>query len=257
MPASIARPAGRRRIMPLLLVLGATASAAKAEDSLVLDRFSLTAGTFQSDIDLRARLGGNADIGESEIDFEEDFNFSADRQLPIFELGWRPFDRHEFRLRHFNDRQSRSAVLSREIRFEGEVYPVNAEARGSVELDVIELDYTYWAWAQPRDAFGLRIGALRYTLDVGLEARIESPDVGSVELQGSAARSVNAPVIGAVYRHAFSERWRGHSDFSAVKLRWDDIDGRVLEGQRAGTLPLDEGEKPFPWPRVHGRAGEA
>src|SRR5690606_21044081 len=66
------------------------------------------------------------------------------------------------------------------------------------------------------------------------------PDVGSVELQGSAARSVNAPVIGAVYRHAFSERWRGHSDFSAVKLRWDDIDGRVLEGSVGiEYLPFD------------------
>lgn len=28
------------------------------------------------------------------------------------------------------------------------------------------------------------------------------------------------------------------------------LDGRVLALQRAGELPLDEGEEPFPWPRV-------
>jgi hypothetical protein len=253
MPAPTSLPS-HALVCTLLFAAAATAQA-DVEDSLVLDRFSLTAGTFRSDIGLSARLGGNAEIGESEIDFNDDFDFSADRKLPIFELGWRPFDRHEFRLRHFNDRQSRSAVLSREIRFEGDVYPVDAEARGAVELDIIELDYTYWAWTRPRNAFGLRVGALRYTLDVELEASIESPEIGSVELEGSASRAVNAPVIGAVYRHAFSRQWRGHADFSAVKLRWDDIDGRVLEGSLGiEYLPFDHFSLMLEYERIWLRA---
>jgi len=28
------------------------------------------------------------------------------------------------------------------------------------------------------------------------------------------------------------------------------LDGRIFALQRDGTLPLDEGEEPFPWPRV-------
>lgn len=53
-------------------------------------------------------------------------------------------------------------------------------------------------------------------------------------------------------RTAVSDAIIGRVEDGRIVLWKEYLDGRVLEGQRAGTLPLDEGEEPFPWPRVDG-----
>ena len=57
-------------------------------------------------------------------------------------------------------------------------------------------------------------------------------------------------------RTAVSDAIIGRVEDGRIVLWKEYLDGRVPEGQRAGTLPLDEGEEPFPWPRVPQAAGE-
>jgi ketosteroid isomerase-like protein len=53
-------------------------------------------------------------------------------------------------------------------------------------------------------------------------------------------------------RTAVSDAIIGRVEDGRIVLWKEYLDGRVLEGQRAGTLPLEEGGEPFPWPCAGG-----
>src|SRR5687767_6656442 len=91
------------RCFAILAMSLAAAPVAAAEDTLALDRFTMSFGTFISDISASASADGSIEDSGSTIDFDRDFDTESDNALDFFELSWRPFDRHELRVQYFDD----------------------------------------------------------------------------------------------------------------------------------------------------------
>src|SRR5688572_8525332 len=136
---------------PLLALLVATPL--QAEETLALDRFSVSIGEYQTNLTAEAsvkRAGAEARTRE--------YGASTGPALAFFELGYRPFERHSFRAAWFDHDRSTTRTLSDDVEFGDASYPVGATLVGNLAVKVLEVDYTYWAWLSRRNAFGPVVG---------------------------------------------------------------------------------------------------
>jgi hypothetical protein len=216
-------------LYPVLLLSMLLAPSAGAQPLHVLDRGSISLGGFAS----RISLDGKAEV-EGVLDnrgrrLADDFDLGEYRVMKLAEATWSPWERHEFSLRTLLDEYRRDIQLSDEIRFEGQIFPVDVDLRARTRFSTLELGYTWWGYATPQAAVGIQIGVLRIGAGVALSGRIESDD-GEVDIDASASRRLYAPVIGIAGRWMLTERVRGYAELRAIQLGYKRIDGTALAG---------------------------
>ncbi|MGQ0799642.1 MAG: hypothetical protein ACT4NL_05980 [Pseudomarimonas sp.] len=214
----------RNLLLPLLLVLGAPAF---AQSLTPLDRFSVSAGVFNSRLSLDGRIRAEGTLIGSLRSYAEDFDLGSRRTVGMAELSWSPFQRHELSLRYSRDSYQRGGTLSDQIRFEGEVFPIDAELTARARFTSVEFDYTWWMVATDASAFGVQLGALRYEASLSLSGSV-SGEGGTARLDADAKRQLHAPLIGIAGRHLFSDRLRGFAELRAIKLDYEQIEGAAM-----------------------------
>ena len=223
-------------------------AAAEEVDTLALDRAGFSLGSYRNDLTLGAKVNGTVDdtgttLDGTEIDFDRDFDFGGSHQLLFAEANWRPFTRHQFGVVYHRDERDHERRLQRDIVFNGDTFPVDAEVRANFEYQLLEARYTYWPWLTRQDAFGLTLGVAAYRLELGLSGRIAVGNVGASETRTADFDSdVPAPLVGLDYRHAFNEDWRLFADVSAFKASVNEIDGHAAN--------VNLGVEWFPWRHV-------
>lgn len=228
-----------KRIIPLFLALSTPAYA--AEDTLALDRFTLSFGTFVSDIGASASADGSVENSGTTVDFDRDFDTSSAGELDFLELSWRPFDRHELRIQYFDDTLEGQRTIERDIVFDNETFPVGADVRGELGVEVLDIAYTYWAVVKPKDAFGISIGVVRVDANASLEGTFSVRDE-VVELEASVSEDLPAPKIGLNYAHAFNEKFRLTADVGTFEKSIGSVDGRIWDANL--------GFEWYPWEHV-------
>src|SRR5258706_1384706 len=211
----------------------APACADDGDQSWALDRADFWLGNYRSDLKLSARVNGEVggtgtELDGTDIDFRRAFAFGGSHNLLFAGAAWRPFQRHQFSLDYHQDTRDESRSLSRELQFNGEIFPLQARVAARFEYRLIDAKYSYWPYLTQRDAFGLSLGVATYHVRVTLSGRasIDGGDT-SASASTSADSDVPAPLIGLGYRHAFSERVRFFADASAFKASINAIDGTV------------------------------
>lgn len=218
-----------KRFIPILLALSAPAHAERFDgDTLALDRFSFSAGTFVSDIGASASADGSVENSGTTVDFDRDFDTSDGGSLDFLELSWRPFDRHELRLQYFDDTLEGERRIDREIVFDDEVFPIGAEVRGALDVSVLDVAYTYWAFLNERTAFGISIGVVRVDAEASLAGELTVRDE-RVELDASVSEELPAPKVGLNFAHAFNEKFRLTADVGTFEKSIGSIDGRIWD----------------------------
>ncbi len=221
----------RTLLLSLLLVPCATAW---AQSLTPLDRFSVSAGMFNSRLSLDGRVRAEGTLDGSLRSYADDFDLGSRRAVGIAELSWSPFERHELSLRYSRDNYRRGGTLSDEIRFEGQVFPIDAELTARARFTSVELDYIWWMYATDASAFGIQLGALRYEASLSLSGSV-SAEGETARLDADAERRLHAPLIGIAGRHLFSDRMRGFAELRAIKLDYERIDGTAV----AATIGLE------------------
>jgi hypothetical protein len=215
----------RALLVPLLL---SAALPAAAQSLTPLDRFSVSAGLFDSRISLDGRVRGEGTLDGRLRSYSDDFDLDRRNAVGIAELSWSPFERHELSLRYSRDTFRRDAQLSEELRFEDQVFPVDADVSARARFTSLELDYIWWAYATDASAFGVQLGALRYEAELALSGNLSSEDNGTVEIDASGSRRLHAPLIGLAGRHVFGERMRGFAELRAIRLDYSRIEGTAV-----------------------------
>jgi hypothetical protein len=211
-------------LLPLMLALG---SPAGAQSLTPVDRFSVSAGVFNSRISLDGRVRGEGTLDGRLRRYSDDFDLGSRRAVGIAEMSWAPFERHELSLRYSRDSYRREGTLSDELRFEGEVFPIDAELTARAQFTSLELDYVWWMYATDFSAFGIQLGALRYEAGLSLRGSA-STDGESVRLDADGERTLHAPLIGIAGRHLFGDRMRGFAELRAIRLDYKQIDGTAV-----------------------------
>ena len=216
----------------ICLLLGSiTASGAFADDALpALDRLQISAGLFSNELNVDGRVDGRASFEGSERDFDDTLGFAKRRSIDLIDISWRPFERHSFGLRHYRDSRSRTVRLEDELRFDGDVFPFDAEVRGRASFSALEFNYTGWLKASERSALGIQLGALRLSASLSIRGEIESPDLGRAEGEASVSRQLYAPLIGISGRQVLGPKVRTFFELKAIQLRYDGVDGRAYLG---------------------------
>lgn len=208
----------------------------------MLDRFAIGIGGFANRLGLEGHVDGSVDFDGSTRDFDRDFGFSRRRDIALAELSWRPLERHQFDLKHYRDERVRRASIDEPLRFSGETFAVQASLRAHVRFEATELSYTGWWLSRPDYTLGIQVGVLRLDGEIGLSGRVESSDVGRFKGEAIAKDHLYAPLVGMSGRTRLGERIRAYAELRAIRLHWNQTDGRALSG--------DVGLEWFPYEHV-------
>jgi hypothetical protein len=124
------------------------------------------------------------------IDFVDDLGFKNTR-FPDFRVVLRPAKKHKFRVQYTPVSYTGESVISRDIIFNGIVYPTNMPVNSSFDWKVWRFGYEYDIISRDRGYFGLLLEG-RYTQ---MEATLQSP------INDEFARAkAPLPALGAVAR---------------------------------------------------------
>ena len=212
------------------LALLACCTGLHAEEVGALDTWNVAVGGYALNLDARLRVDG--DLRGHEFDLSGDLGLDRNRDVGLFSLGWRPFERHQFDISHYRDELSNTRILDRQITVDDETFTIGARLDSRFDNEVYDFTYTWWLQAAPRQAFGLNVGLVGYLIDLDLRAESNASGV-VIERSASASVDLPAPKIGVSYRRAFGDGWRFTASGSTFETSVGDIDARVLDA-RAG-----------------------
>ena len=200
-----------------------SAMPAAAEQSVDIDdRFSVSLGMFLTDRDTRTRLDGDVPDSGTDVDLEGSLGF--DKSDTVFRIdGYFRFnEKHRIDFSAFDLSRNGSKQIDEEFVWDGDIYPTDVLVKGSFDLSIYKLAYT-WSFMR-RDNGYLGATAGLYIADIG--ASIAAESIGQASSDGTTAP---LPVLGLRGQYDFSEKWslRGSAEFFAVD--YDDYSGSLYD----------------------------
>jgi len=216
-------------------LLASYAGHAAADDTkLTQQPFQISLGSFTNESDITIRADG-------ELDNEEgtEFNWGdtvgdVDGTSIRLDSYWRINDRHHLRLMYTENSNQRRKVLDRDIEWQGETIPVDAEVESEFGFTVIELAYEY-DFSKREDRELVLSAGLHYTsFDAELRGTWSTPGGGGTSSAGSTASvGVPLPVIGARGMWNLGGNWwlDAQAQFFAVEI--DNVDGSIINYRAA------------------------
>src|SRR5690349_7418902 len=221
-------------------VLTFGAGQAIADTPLTQQKFQVSLGSFTNESDITIRADGESEEG-TEFNWGDTFG-DVDGTSIRLDSYWRINDRHHVRLMYTENSNRRHKNLDREIEWQGETIPVDAEANSEFGFTVIELAYEY-DFSKRDDRELVLSAGLHYTsFDAKLNATWSTPGGGGTSSAGSTASvGVPLPVIGARGMWNLGGHWwlDAQAQFFAVNI--DNVDGNI-QNYRAAFI-----WQPKPW----------
>jgi hypothetical protein len=196
-----------------------------------LDRLSVGIGSFSNRLQIEGRVDGRTEFDGSPRDFDETLDVGNRRRIGVWEASWLIGDRHQLDFRHYDDERRREVAIDEEIRFNGEVFPVQGALRGRAGFDLDELTYTWWFRPDEVSPLGLQLGVLRLEGYLGLGGRIAIDEVGEAEGETTVRDRLHAPLIGLAGRRQLGRQWRLYGEGRLIRLKVSGIHGTALSGR--------------------------
>lgn len=218
-------------------VLAAAAVSARADVPEALDRVSLSAGGYYPTVDAAASANSGSVAG-TKVDFQKDLQLDNHRTLPVGRLDFLVFDNQGFSIGGYHYSRGASAMLERDVEFDGNDYQVGADVTARLQIDVLTGEWHWWFAPTALDVVGVGLGAVYYKVHGSIEGNF-SVDGLSVSGHGAAGDDAVAPLATLAWRHAFSPDCRAYAEFSGV---WKNF-GTIRGHQTNETVGVEY----FPW----------
>jgi hypothetical protein len=187
---------------------------------------------------LQIQTGTLSALGESEVDFVEEFGIENER-FNEFRAVIKTAKKHKIRISHVLAEYNASATLQRTIVFGGQTFPVSVPATADLQWRVWRFGYEWDFVAKDRGVVGL-VTELKFNQ--------VSADLAAQGF-GSELTDVSAPVptIGALFRVYPHETFSLTAEFTGFKVPGfiakkitdaidDDADAKVFDLDLYGTL---------------------
>ncbi len=213
-----------RLLVPAVLLSAASFPALAVEP---LDTFSVRIAGYISKFDTELRADGETLRG-TQVDLKRDLGLDSDSTIGLISASWRPLENHEFGLAYYQDGFNARKTLTREIDFDGAVYPATATVRSEYNLDAYELNYNWWVANNDTWALGPRLGLVWYKVELDLRLEVDANgNQGGAEFDRQVSADLPAPSIGASWRWTPVEDWRIYAEAGYFTAKINDIDADV------------------------------
>ncbi|MGI9309395.1 MAG: hypothetical protein ACR2P6_09035 [Gammaproteobacteria bacterium] len=203
----------------LLLFLGASVAAAATEKGW--DRFVLTAGAFDPDIDSTLRLDSTLLDPGTPLDLETDLNLEDSDAVPYVTALWRITERFGLEASYFELERSAASTLNFEIDFGDETFLASTDVLTKFDTSFVELSLRYSFVMTEKVDLAASLGAYYLNLDA------------SIEEQGGGAREADSgeaplPVVGASFQYKIVPSLTLSLGGKYFGVEVDDIDGSLV-----------------------------
>ena len=228
--------AGRRcwiAVTATLLAAVAPALHAEAGNPLT-DRFAISLGGFLLNTDTEIRVDGEA--RGTEIDAGRDLGLQDADRFRI-DAYWRMTPRQKLRFMYFDTNASGTRVIDRDIEFQDQIYPVNAEVHGRVETKVFSLQYEFDFLHGDNYELGGTFGIhnLKFQTSLSVDANGQTAAISN-----TAEADGPLPVIGLRGVWRFNDKFYMDAGLQYFSISYDPYDGSVTDFNVSGVWQFAE-----------------
>lgn len=217
-----------KTILFSLVLVALAVDPASAESIPPVDDVRVRLGGYLTQFDTEIRADGTTEAG-TPIDLENDFDLGEEDFVVFAGAEWTPWERHTFSLGYFQDQQSNSRVLTREIQFRDQLFETTSEVSAKFEIESTDIGYTYWAFLGEDSAFGIRAGLAAYRLSLDLDAVLEADGTeASEERRAEAKTDLPIPTIGVDWRWTPGDQWRLYANAGYLEGDTGDYDASMF-----------------------------
>ena len=189
------RPVLAGAALAALMLHAAPAAGAEAPDPLN-STWELSLGMYAVEASTDVTLDGKAGEQGTKVDWNRDFGGGSLTRFRV-DAQWRFAERHKLQAMWFSSSHSNTKTIDREIDWGGDVYPVGAKVKGSLDYDIYLLDYEYAFMRRETYELSASIGAYYANWTATLDATLTDPDTTEQFRQkGDASLSAPLPVLG-------------------------------------------------------------
>lgn len=180
---------------------------AAAEALRPLDRVRIAIGPFAKDNDLRLRIDDPAGALGDEFSGRRDLGLDGGSRETFREVALSWDREHQIHARRFAFVEEGAGRLATTVRIGDDVWPLGAEATGRLRVVVESVGHTWFPVSGERQAFGVGLGMVRYSVEGRIDGRVETTGLGD-DLSLGFEESAWAPQLGVEWVAVAGEYWR-------------------------------------------------
>jgi hypothetical protein len=200
--------------------------AACAEDDappdhpMMSDRYFVGVGALYAESDVTANLNtGRIGLGTF-IDFEDDVGLAENNWIGLILFRMRLSERWRLEAEYFRLDRDNEKQLSRTIDWGNLSIPINAEAKGTFNVEDARVSVGYSFFRRKDKEIGVGLGAHVMSMEASLNTR----NFGAA----GASESAPLPVVTFYARMALTDRWLLNVRVDRLSLDTGDIDGSIF-----------------------------
>lgn len=207
--------------------------AASSQELTPLDRYWLGVGLYHSDNNLSIRVDGEDTVAGTNVNFQEDFGLGDEELAFVYDLGLTLGRNHQIAVTGHRYSNHAKNTLDRDLDINDELYAVGAAFEGDMEVETTSVAYTWFLFRNnEHTAFGMGLGAVRYSLDLDLAATavVDVEGVpGTVDVGMEFNDAAWLPMVRAQYTRVINDQWRFNLELAGVRKGTGSVTGRAVD----------------------------
>jgi len=203
-------------IIVIIIVLLGMGSPAGAEDEQMPDRFMLRLGGYHvSNAETIVRLDANDLPVGTYIDFSKTLGGETSTTVARLDGRYRFNDRHGVVFAWYALRFNGSRVLTEDIEWNGQIYPINTRVDSEINFDIYKLSYQYSLFHNEKAELGVSFGFHVMKAEARLEAR-------GINQSGGQSVTAPLPVWGLFAEYNFTPRLSAYHNYQLFFVNFED-----------------------------------
>lgn len=220
-----------------------TPAEASPSQSLLNDRFVVTAGAFVVSSRTNGSLSGTANTSGQNLDFDKQFGTDAYQTRWSADMLWRITPRQHLRLSYFDDDIQHTRTLDQDLPWGDYTFLAGGSVDAQIKMHVYELDYEFAFLRRPDYSImavaGIHVDDLTLKLSGNASLTVDTP-TGPVEQTASfssrsSSLSTPLPVFGLRGNWAVSPHVHLDATAKLFGVSYEGINGHWSELQVAAT----------------------
>jgi hypothetical protein len=196
---------------------------AQAAESEWNRRLSVTIGGFAAQVDSKAQLARSDGVVGAFVDFEDDLDLSDRKKLPFADIVYRFNPRHRVEASYVDLSRSGTRNLDVAISWGDQTFAQGTTVDSFFDTQVYRVAYGYSLVNDGQRELTFLLGAHITRLSMGIRDKN-----GNVAQSG--AGTLPLPTAGLDIWTALSEKWRFRFFAQAFALKYDEIEGNLING---------------------------